>query len=485
MHIEEVFLSTTAMIPQMYFSPRCFSALGSNPVHRTLMFERIAGPVNLSDIYAPLKDENSIEVELCWHPSTRAGKDIIVAGWFYHDGIKDWAFDRPTRTSSHGLLDFINKMRFVDMQNNFDVKTFEGFLATRALTGFARINEHHLLNQKSNVATTGRWLVEGVNEDTFKLLCDVLTSEGYLLESRIRTANNTEALETDTSVNLSFSLTGFLIVDGIIDVMLNISVERECLDLHAYRVITTDRKLPNISVLLKDLILEKPIEVNYLCGFDSSGRAEVDVRTINPNNKRPLDCFYPSIPRGVTQLALDFMESNNNLLFMVSEPGMGKSTLVRELCRHYRDKPIYQIAGEKTLSHPSFDSYLAKLPKDSVCVIEDADILVARRDEGNTTMSLLLNEIDGVVSKRIKFIITTNLENRKHVDPALLRPGRCFHTLEFLKLTLGQATQICEEMKRPVPIKSGEEPRFTLTELLSDGGDVTATETKIGFKLGN
>lgn len=484
MCIEKVFLAT-ADYAFMVRLPACFYRFGNNPVHR-MLFLGTAKPSIMPVInYYPLMTDAQMEPELRWYVQGSAVGGMLTYGWFLLDTIFDQTFDRHLRPSPYHSLNFINKVRVIDMQNNFDVKTFEGFLATRALTGFARINEHHLLNQKSNVATIGRWLVEGVDNNTFTLLCDILTNDGYLLESRIVAPGNAEAKETDTSVNLEFSLTGFLIIDGVIDVMLNITVDKKSLELNAYKTITTKQVLPDISTLLKDLILEAPIKVNYVCGFTADGKPEVDVRTIDQSDKRPLDCFYPSIPRGVVQLALDFMESNNNLLFMVSEPGMGKSTLVRELCRHYRGKPIYQFAGEKTLAHPSFDSYLAKLPKDSVCVIEDADILVARRDEGNTTMSLLLNEIDGMVSKRIKFIITTNLENRKHVDPALLRPGRCFRTLEFLKLTLVQATQICEEMKRPVPIKNGEESRFTLTELLSGGGDVTATATKIGFQLGN
>jgi nitrogen fixation protein FixH len=79
-------------------------------------------------------------------------------------------------------------------------------------------------------------------------------------------------------------------------------------------------------------------------------------------------------------------------------------------------------------------------PKVPVIVVEDAELLMAPRSEGNLSMQELLNETDGIGSNHTrKIIFTTNLENVKGIEAALMRDGRCFGVFNFRMLTPAEA----------------------------------------------
>jgi len=68
-------------------------------------------------------------------------------------------------------------------------------------------------------------------------------------------------------------------------------------------------------------------------------------------------------------------------------------------------------------------------------VIEDADHLLQPRTDGNRHLHRFLMIADGVVrAQNRKIIFTTNLPNIGSIDEALLRPGRCFATIQLRQL---------------------------------------------------
>lgn len=369
------------------------------------------------------------------------------------------------------------------MNTNFSVKTFDELMAMRVLTGVTRIAEHHLANKLNNINSSHSWLVSKFTYNDFLKLITYFQTMGFVVESRHNNPQGVELSKADLSENIAASFNAYRVEHQVVHTLLNITVDGNQLTVTSYQTLAEDNYYPIIEGLIKSRICEKPIKLRYICGFDSDGNAITDTREIVADQNRPIDEFYPSIDGGITKLAKDFAESSNNLLFMMSEPGTGKSTLIRELCRVYRDRPLIQFTGEKTIKHPSFDVVLAKLAPNAICIIEDADTLVAKRADDNTTMSMLLNEIDGIANKGVKFIISTNLPNRKHVDEALFRPGRCFATLEFNKLSKEQATIVADKME----LNSAAYARIeaagavTLAELLATGGDPKAKEQSIGF----
>ncbi len=68
-------------------------------------------------------------------------------------------------------------------------------------------------------------------------------------------------------------------------------------------------------------------------------------------------------------------------------------------------------------------------------IIEDADHLLQPRTDGNKNLHRFLMIADGVVrAQNRKIIFTTNLPNIGSIDDALLRPGRCFATIQMRPL---------------------------------------------------
>lgn len=117
-------------------------------------------------------------------------------------------------------------------------------------------------------------------------------------------------------------------------------------------------------------------------------------------------------------------------------PGTGKSSVVLALASHL-GKPVYAL----NLASVSQDSVLmeafAEVPQDAILLVEDIDAIrvarsrtgkEAKKDDaspgaGLTTLSGLLNAIDGVAAPEGRLLVMTS-NHPEHLDPALIRPGR-------------------------------------------------------------
>ena len=114
-------------------------------------------------------------------------------------------------------------------------------------------------------------------------------------------------------------------------------------------------------------------------------------------------------------------------------PGTGKSSLALALASHFR-RPLYVMnLGSIGRDSDLFDAAM-NVPANAILLIEDVDASdVAKRrkkddDEdgeaiSSTSMSALLNSIDGVLSTDGRLLIMTT-NHPEHLDPALVRPGR-------------------------------------------------------------
>lgn len=216
--------------------------------------------------------------------------------------------------------------------------------------------------------------------------------------------------------------------------------------------------------------------------------------------------FYPWITVSFKDYFNEFFESSANVLIMVGPPGTGKSTLIRTALRDIKahGTVIYKTS---VLEHPEFvtccgnisnahsaaprpgafgmtakdddeevifnefetlKAYSAKQITRHVVVVEDADLLMGKRSDGNAHMSELLNVTDGIVNRPdIKFIFSTNLDSVDLIDPALLRPGRCFDVLQFGLLTGEQALKI-REMKQLPATGIELNGRYKLAQVLNN-----------------
>jgi hypothetical protein len=119
---------------------------------------------------------------------------------------------------------------------------------------------------------------------------------------------------------------------------------------------------------------------------------------------------------------------------------------------------------------------------ENVFVIEDADtILGSRSREGNKMIARFLNVSDGLIKFPAKKVIfTTNLDDFKKVDEALLRPGRCFGMVKCRALTYDEAAAAAKIAGLKLPAKSRD---YTIAELFNPDSqiEVITESRRVGF----
>jgi ATP-dependent 26S proteasome regulatory subunit len=113
-------------------------------------------------------------------------------------------------------------------------------------------------------------------------------------------------------------------------------------------------------------------------------------------------------------------------------------------------------------------------------VIEDADNFIISRKEGNTMMHRFLNVGDGLVGvKGKKLIFSTNLPSINDIDPALIRPGRCFDILHFDNYTEKQAKNISKKLN--IELVKKDNGTYSLAEVFHSEIKTPKIKNKMGF----
>lgn len=162
--------------------------------------------------------------------------------------------------------------------------------------------------------------------------------------------------------------------------------------------------------------------------------------------------FYPWMNGVSTQdYIAEYLTSSANVLLFMGPPGTGKSSLIRTAVAKLGLKVLF-CSSMSVASDPSFVSKLGEMisAPDSdfdAIIIEDADVLIRPRDQGNMALSEILNATSGMTSQGgYKLIVTTNQTNTDNIDSALLRPGRCFDVMEFGTLSHNEANAARESI---------------------------------------
>jgi ATP-dependent 26S proteasome regulatory subunit len=174
-----------------------------------------------------------------------------------------------------------------------------------------------------------------------------------------------------------------------------------------------------------------------------------------------------------------FMKSPANILLLIGPPGTGKTTFIRGLIAHSNSSAI--VTYDAAILEKDF--VFARFIEDDtgMMVLEDSDNFLKSRSDGNTMMHRFLNVGDGLVTtKGKKMIFSTNLPSIRDVDPALIRPGRCFDILSFEPLTKEQA----EKLAQRVEVKlEGDKSTWSIAEVFNKQTDQKAIK-KINSKIG-
>ncbi len=212
-----------------------------------------------------------------------------------------------------------------------------------------------------------------------------------------------------------------------------------------------------------------------------------------PNSKElpltghtPHQAFYPWMTKSIDQFADEFVKSSANVLLLIGNPGTGKTSFIRGLIRRMKyetwvtyDKKVQENEQFYVrFAEPSDDQ--TKVSDGRCLVMEDADEMIQKRENGNELMNRVLNLSDGIVTLPArKIIFSTNLPGLMHVDEALLRPGRCFAAVKFRKLSYAEAGKACEAIGTTLhaePDTNG----ITLSQALNGNQEMLEMQT-IGF----
>ncbi|MEA2018008.1 MAG: hypothetical protein U9N59_06135, partial [Campylobacterota bacterium] len=68
-------------------------------------------------------------------------------------------------------------------------------------------------------------------------------------------------------------------------------------------------------------------------------------------------------------------------------------------------------------------------------------------------LNKFLSITDGLISKYKKIIITTNIESPNQLQPALIRPGRCFDVLNFRNIEGVEIDNLCDSCARDLDLQ--------------------------------
>lgn len=234
---------------------------------------------------------------------------------------------------------------------------------------------------------------------------------------------------------------------------------------------------------------ETPEKLNYI-ELEEYGYRDDPIWTKGDVHKNTVihNEYYPYIESGVSELMRQFISAEENCMIWYGDPGTGKTSAIRAMIKElgilpviamkvsvfshknflrdifaYSDEThrknalneklskVFAEAGMPSCLEPDrFAKYMNEkwnLPFNGsfetrvpIIVIEDADILLSSRQDGNIRMNQLLNEVDGLgTSSSRKIIFTTNKTDLSDIDQALLRDGRCFAQINFRKLEPSEA----------------------------------------------
>jgi hypothetical protein len=200
------------------------------------------------------------------------------------------------------------------------------------------------------------------------------------------------------------------------------------------------------------------------------------------NDNYPLKEYYSFLNnQSLVDFYESYMSSNASILILIGPPGTGKTTFIRGLLQHTNSNALVSY-DPKVLDNDDFFANFIENDDIQILILEDADVMLTPRKDGNPLMMKFLNVGDGLVScSNKKIIFTTNLPSTKEIDTALTRPGRCHNILEFGPLPIEQAKLVATQMNLELNLNDSVKS-LTLAEIFNHKPFSTSIKPKpVGF----
>jgi hypothetical protein len=198
------------------------------------------------------------------------------------------------------------------------------------------------------------------------------------------------------------------------------------------------------------------------------------------HDRMPVKEMYPFLgDQTLEEFYEGFMESSASILLLIGPPGTGKTTFIRGMLQHLSASAMVSYDAAVLEKDYLFAQFIEG--DKSVMVLEDADMFLKSRKEGNTMMHKFLNVGDGLVTtKNKKMVFSTNLPSISDIDPALVRPGRCYDILKFEELNQTQAEALAKKMNVTI---AGTREKWSIADVFFEQNTNVnkPTERKMGF----
>lgn len=188
-----------------------------------------------------------------------------------------------------------------------------------------------------------------------------------------------------------------------------------------------------------------------------------------PKINMPAEIMYPWFTETPEDFARAFMAAAPNVLVLYGDPGTGKTTFIKRMLQGIGfedERTISVIDTPGVMNSPELVNNIYTSKHKDIFIFEDVDRHLYSREEGNDIMAGLLNAAEGLASPDVKIIISTNIKNLSDIDSALIRPGRCFKTLEFLKLEQEQQFNVRQFLGMDVEVCTAEHQ--SLAEVMNE-----------------